>query len=200
MTTHFSRLHYIQKSCTVCVFAKKWPRCIRLHSNANVTGERRSSHINVSTLICFISSFSLFSPQSNFRSSVFSLSECDLFPWSERKGWSQLRFANVFLITESGGKKGMQIYFITLHSISDSKKQKRTVLPSMHIYKLKMITILEHPLAKHIPMCSTRLELADHAEVIPKIWRWSFSTESSIYQKISTDCWIGKSINYIFVR
>lgn len=61
MTTHFSRLHYIQKSCAVCVFAKKWPRCIRLHPNTNVTGERRSSHIKVSTLICLMSSFSLFS-------------------------------------------------------------------------------------------------------------------------------------------
>lgn len=90
------------RSFVPCGSAKKWPRCVCLRSDTNVTGKRRSSHINASTLICFMSSLSHFFPQPNFRNPIFSLSEFDLFPWSERKGWSQLRFANVFLITELG--------------------------------------------------------------------------------------------------
>jgi len=56
----------------------------------------------------------------------------------------------------------MQIYFITLHSISNSKGQKGRVLCYIRIYKLKVIMILEPPPAKLFPIWSTRLQLANY--------------------------------------
>lgn len=46
-----------------------------------------------------------FSHSPFLKKNIFSLSEIYLFPGSERKGWSQSRFANVFLITESAGEE-----------------------------------------------------------------------------------------------
>lgn len=42
----------IRRSFVPCGSAKKRPRRIYLHPNTNVTGQRRTSHINVSTFIC----------------------------------------------------------------------------------------------------------------------------------------------------
>lgn len=76
-----------------------------------------------------------FFPQSNFRNSIFSLSEFNLFPWSERKGWSQLRFANVFLITASEGEKmhANTFYYFALNFQLQRAKEKEFSLMYLQI-------------------------------------------------------------------
>lgn len=152
---------------------------IWLHYKCNQEKETRPHacfYINLLHVIIFP-----FFPQSHFRNSIFSLLDFDLFPWSERKGWS-LRFANFFLIIDSGGQgKRMQRYFIVLHLISNSKEQKRKkVFSYICIYKLKVGLVFQQPPATHFPIWSMTLQCANHPEITPKIQRLVLSIENTI--------------------
>lgn len=110
-----------------CKSAKKQNRSICLHPNTNVTGKRRPSHTNVSTFVCCMSSFSHFSHSPILEILYLVYQILNFFPWLERKGWSQLRSANFFLIIQSEVKKkeSIQRHCIVLHLISNCREQTR---------------------------------------------------------------------------